>query len=208
MSLGNDPAARPDAHIEGLLASHRTLTAWVTRLTDAQVSEPSSLPGWSRGHTMTHIARNADSVTRRLEGAARDEVVDQYVGGTEGRAREIEEGSVRSAAELIADVIDSAERVDAAIAAMPVDAWGRLGRSHTGVESPVSGLPLGRWREAEIHLVDLAIGYGPADWPDAFVEANVDSAVRSLKHRTDPRALLGWAIDRLDAAPELSSWGG
>ncbi len=42
---------------------------------------PSLLPEWSDGHVLTHLARNADSVVRRMEGAARGELVDQYPGG-------------------------------------------------------------------------------------------------------------------------------
>ena len=39
-------------------------------LSDAEVRAPSGLPGWSRGHVLTHIARNADSLINLLTWAA------------------------------------------------------------------------------------------------------------------------------------------
>ena len=54
---------------------------------------PSLLPGWTRGHVLTHIARNADSFVRVLEAARRGEVVTQYEGGVDGRNADIEAGA-------------------------------------------------------------------------------------------------------------------
>ena len=36
------------------------LLATAGALTGAQVAGPSRLPGWTRGHVLTHLARNAD----------------------------------------------------------------------------------------------------------------------------------------------------
>jgi maleylpyruvate isomerase len=198
---------RPGAEISGVRASHATLAEWVSRITDAQVGEPSLLPGWTRGHLLTHIARNADSVVRRLEGARRGEIADQYVGGAEGRAQEIEDGARRTAAELAEDVRSSAAAVDAAFADFPDGAWDRLGRGVSGHEAPMVELPLQRWREIEIHLLDLAIGYSPADWPDAFVDAALPQILKSLPKRSDKHALLSWALNRTSEAPDLGPWG-
>ena len=54
---------------------------------------PSLLPEWTRGHVLTHIARNADSFVRVLEAARRGEVVTQYEGGVAGRNADIEAGA-------------------------------------------------------------------------------------------------------------------
>src|SRR5678816_1103084 len=35
-------------------------------LTDANLAEPSLLPGWTRAHVMAHVARNADSLINLL----------------------------------------------------------------------------------------------------------------------------------------------
>ena len=40
-----------------------------------------------------------------------------------------------------------------------------------------------RWREVEIHHVDLAAGYGPQDWPAAFVAHELPPTADSLGER-------------------------
>ena len=68
------------------MAAQATLLAAIADLTDEVARGPSRLPGWSVGHVLTHLARNADSVVWRLEGAALGELRDQYPGGLEQRA--------------------------------------------------------------------------------------------------------------------------
>jgi maleylpyruvate isomerase len=99
------------AAIEGAHATHGRLMTSLERLDDDQVAAPSLLPGWTRGHLLTHIARNADSHVRVLTAARRGEVVEQYPGGKAGRAADIESGATRSVGELVADVETSARRL-------------------------------------------------------------------------------------------------
>lgn len=193
---------RPTDDIRGMTAAHRRLEAALAGLTDEQARQPSLLPGWTVGHVLTHIARNADSATRRLEGAARDEVVDQYPGGYEGRAADIEAGAGRGAAELVADVVESNAAVEAAVDAVPDHAWGRLGRNVAGKELPVAALPFGRWGEVDVHHVDLGLGYGPDQWPEALAERWLPELLAALPGRADARTLLAWALRR-GQAPEL-----
>src|SRR5690349_6033119 len=99
-----------------LQQAHVRLFERIEGLQDDDLRQPSGLPGWSVGHVLAHLARNADSVVRRLDGAARDEVVDQYPGGAAGRAAEIDAGAGRAAAELVADVRQSALAAEQAAA--------------------------------------------------------------------------------------------
>jgi maleylpyruvate isomerase len=195
----------PTEEIAGCRAAHARLREAVTGLTDDIVRRPSLLPGWSVGHVLTHLARNADSVVRRLDGARRGEVVDQYVGGFEGRAAEIEEGAGRSADALIADVVSSSDAVDEAIAHFPADAWGRSGRGVGGHEQPVAVLPFQRQREVEVHLVDLGLGCSPSDWPDDLVARWLPELLANLPRRGDAKTLMAWALGRGDA-PELAPY--
>ena len=71
---------------------------------DAIASSESALPGWTRGHVLTHLARNADSHTRMIDAAKNGESVAQYPGGFAQRESEIEAGAFRSAADLLADL--------------------------------------------------------------------------------------------------------
>jgi maleylpyruvate isomerase len=171
-------------------------------LDEDQARLPSLLPGWTVGHVLTHLARNADSVVRRLEGAARGEVVAQYPGGYEGRAAEIEAGAGRPVAVLVDDVSSSSTAVDEGFERFPSDAWDREAVSVSGFEQPVSVLPFSRWREVEVHLVDLGFGYTPADWPEELVAQWLPQLLSRLPERTDPRSLMAWTLGR-GAAPTL-----
>src|SRR5919201_2954624 len=107
--------ASTDELLAGLAAEH-----W----SDADIRQASLLPDWTRGHVLTHIARNADGITRTVSAALRGEQVDRYPRGPEGRAADIEAGAHRSAGELLADVRDSAYRLDQAFTeAQGADGW-------------------------------------------------------------------------------------
>src|SRR3954449_1423873 len=105
-------ATEIDLRVQGCRSAQATLLAALSALTDEQARQPCLLPGWSVGHLLTHVARNADSVVRRFDGAMRGEVVDQYEGGPVGREAEIDAGAHRSAVELVDDVRRTAAAVD------------------------------------------------------------------------------------------------
>jgi maleylpyruvate isomerase len=195
----------PTIELAGCREAHRRLDEAIAALTDADVRRASRLPGWTVGHVLAHLARNADSVVRRLDGAARGEVLAQYVGGVDGRAAEIEAGAGRSAAELIADVRDASARCDEACAAVAPEVWDRPTIGLTGTEAPASFLAFARWREVETHHVDLGLGYEPDRWPDELVARWLPLQLASLPERTAPAALLAWTIGR-GPAPELPDW--
>ncbi|GAA3306714.1 hypothetical protein GCM10020295_63660 [Streptomyces cinereospinus] len=48
-------------------ATERLLAA-AAELDNADVTEPSRLPGWTRGHVLAHLARNADALVNVLQG--------------------------------------------------------------------------------------------------------------------------------------------
>ena len=55
--------------LDRLAAATERLLATATALGDAQVREASLLPGWTRGHVLTHLARNADGMINLLSWA-------------------------------------------------------------------------------------------------------------------------------------------
>src|SRR6516164_11535621 len=79
------------------------LLASAAALTDATAREPSALPGWTRGHVLTHVARNADGLGNLLRWARTGTKTPMYA-SREARAASIEAGAGRPAAELTADV--------------------------------------------------------------------------------------------------------
>ena len=54
--------------LESVHAATERLLLAVAGWDDASVAEPSRLPGWSRGHVLAHLARNADALVNVLEG--------------------------------------------------------------------------------------------------------------------------------------------
>jgi maleylpyruvate isomerase len=188
-----------------LSKAHRRLLATLEGLDDETARRPSRLPGWTVGHLLTHVARNADGFVRRFEGARRGEVVDQYEGGEAGRAAEIEAGAGRPAAELVADVRDTAEAAERAAVDLPDDCWDREGRSAEGEPQTMRRILVGRIREVELHHVDLGLGYEPADWPEDFARFHAERGLEELLPRLEPRAVLAWLSGR-GPAPELPPW--
>jgi maleylpyruvate isomerase len=194
--------------------------AAIEHLSDSDVRSPSLLTGWTIGHVLSHVARNADSHCKRAEAAARAEVVDQYEGGYAGRAADIDMGAGRAARELISDVGTSARALEKTWNSVPDSAWGNVTRDVGGRERPLHALPVRRWQELEVHLVDLGVGPTFADWPEDFVTDRLPELREHLVERLpngvlapavgqlDPREELAWLFGRLSppGLPELSSW--
>lgn len=213
-------AGRPDEDLRRVAGAEQRFLAAIAELTDADVSRPSRLPGWTVGHVVAHVARNADSHVRRTEGAMRREVVDQYPGGQAGRAEAIERGACRSAEQLRADVAVSGEQLGDIWALVPDPVWGRVTRDVGGRERPLRQLPFRRWRELEVHAVDLNLGFTHRDWPAEFVAAWLPRLRQGLVDRLlagavappagvlDERDELAWLYGRLDRPdlPVLESW--
>jgi maleylpyruvate isomerase len=141
-------------------ATDRLLTA-AAALDNAAVAEPSRLPGWTRGHVLAHLARNADALVNVLEGRP------MYVTG-EARDSDIERDAPRPLDIQLADLRDSAARFQAAGSA-PAD-WSRTVELRNKVTDSASRVPFRRWVEVELHHVDLGIGYELEDLPAEFVE--------------------------------------
>ena len=186
------------------------LLATLDGLDDHTARRPSRLPGWSVGHVVTHLARNADSHVRMVEGAMGGRVADQYERGLEGRAADIATGAGRPAAQLIDDLRRAIDDLDAAWRQVTPEVWTTgQGRMGNGELCPCAEMPFRRWREVEIHRVDLGLGAEPVDWPDAYVELELPRALAQVPDRlssADRATLLAWLVGRADAPPELPPW--
>nr|WP_281068086.1 maleylpyruvate isomerase N-terminal domain-containing protein [Arthrobacter stackebrandtii] len=141
------------------------LTKRTAGLSDADMRSPSALPGWSVGHVLTHLARNADAHARRLAGALAGADVPKYGRGQEQRAAEIESGAGRSAAAVLADLAASQSKLEDMFDRSSAAGWPN-GHFLGGGDYGVSGCPAHRLREVEMHHVDLGLGYTPLDWPE------------------------------------------
>ena len=141
---------------------------------------------------LTHIARNADGLANLLRWARTGTETPMYA-SSQARTADIEAGAGRPAAELAADVRESAAAFTAEAAALPDDAWTMQVRALAGPAFPAYQILQRRLSEVEIHHVDLAAGYRPADWPDDFITDALPRVADSFAGRDDAPSCLVWA---------------
>ena len=184
-------------------ATDRLLTA-AAKLDNASVAEPSRLPGWTRGHVLAHLARNADALVNVLGGHP------MYASG-ETRDAYIERDGPRSLDVQLTDLRESAARFQAA-GTVPGD-WSRTVELRNGVTDSASRIPFRRWVEVELHHVDLGIGYELEDLPEEFTEREIGFlADRFSEHPGVPPTRLtdgtrAWNTGRKADAPEITVTG-
>ena len=193
--------------IKGSREATGRLFSTLEQIDQAVAVRPSLLPGWSITHVLPHLARNADSFVRILRAAAEGREVRQYPGGDAGRNQDIQEGAKRPAKEIIDDLRASCVRLDATWTETPDEVWEGRGLRNNGAPLPCRVLPIGRWREVEVHHVDLGLGYGVADWPPEFVSTDLPHALDRLPERTEDAgqkaAFLAWVYGRGEMPAEL-----
>lgn len=165
----------------------------VEGLDAAAVDGPSLLPGWTRGHVLTHLARNADGLTNLLTWARTGVEAPQYV-SWDRRNADIEDGARRPPAEHSADLGTACARFAAAADAMPADAWTVQLDLSSGPQ-PAARVVWRRLREVEVHHVDLAVGYQPADWSEAFAHRLLHEVVSGYRERDDAFPVVLRAVD-------------
>ncbi|WP_426566965.1 maleylpyruvate isomerase family mycothiol-dependent enzyme [Angustibacter sp. McL0619] len=144
----------------------------VNELTDDDVHRPSLLPGWTRGHVLSHLARNADGLGNVARSAVTGQVTPMYE-SAQARDAGIEAGAGRSASELESDVESSAERFLALLADVPPAQLDLEVPSGRGPTIQVATLPWLRLREVVYHHVDLALGYTFADAPQVVLRGGL-----------------------------------
>ncbi|WP_433548185.1 maleylpyruvate isomerase family mycothiol-dependent enzyme [Streptomyces sp. CA-294286] len=135
------------------------LLARASELDNAAVAEPSRLPGWTRGHVLAHLARNADALLNVLAGRP------MYV-SAEAREADITRDAPRPLEAQLQDVRATADAF-AATADASAD-WSRTVELRNGVTDSASRVPFRRLVEVELHHVDLGIGYELEDLPEEF----------------------------------------
>ncbi|MFE6054179.1 maleylpyruvate isomerase family mycothiol-dependent enzyme [Kitasatospora sp. NPDC056446] len=197
-----DPQSAADsaaAWLDQVEESTQRLLRTAAGLAPEAVAEPSALPGWTRGHVLAHLARNADSLVNLLDGARTGTDIPQYASG-DARDRDIERDAPRPVQAQLADLRDSHERFAAAAAKLPAEAWTAEVRHRTGYVFPASDIPHKRLLELEYHHVDLAAGYTPDQWPEDFAAAQFRKLAADLADEAGLPAALLVADDSGDRA--------
>ena len=140
-----DTAAAVAQHTTRLLDTARALP---------DATAPSLCEGWTRGHVLSHVARNAEAIGRLADWAVSGTRQEMYPGGAKARNAEIEAGAGRSLDDLVTDVSDTATALAPRLGAL-------------------SG-------ELAVEQVDLDAGFGFADVEPDLLLVLLEDAVRRL----------------------------
>jgi maleylpyruvate isomerase len=167
----------------------------VAGLSEEALRGPSLLPGWTRGHVATHVARNAEAYLNLLHTAATGEARQMYESVT-ARNEAIEAGAGRSADELMVDLQATAAEFSDAARSLPLDRWDQKVTLLSGRVVAANFMLPARMREVEFHHVDLAAGYLPAQWDPGLVRACLDEFVASTSGKGAVPNLTLRATDR------------
>jgi maleylpyruvate isomerase len=177
----------------------------LANLSDDELSRPTALPGWSGRHVAAHVHYNALALGRLAQWAATGAENRMYA-SPEQRAREIQAGATRSAAELRDLVRRSAASLVAALDGLTAQAWNAYVVTAQGRTVPATEIPWLRAREVCIHAVDLGAGVTFGDLPRDFVVALLTDVVRKRAAGGDGPELAAWLTGRALDAPKLPAW--
>ena len=150
-------------------------------ITDPELRLPSLLPGWTRGHVLAHVARNADGMRNVLVGVRTGQDRPAYASAG-AREAGIEQYADRRATEHAADLAGSAMALRTVARQLPDDGWQVPVRMLDGADFfPAAELLTRRLAEVELHHCDLGTGYGPGDWPAFFADMELAEPMRSWR---------------------------
>ena len=194
---------KPAAYIAACRTSHQRLLRALAPLTDNDFRSPSSLPRYSRGHVVAHLANKTKAHVWLFGGPAVGEVRRLHADGYDPDLAAAA-GAGGSAAELRTDLEHSFELLEAAWDAPDDASWDQEGIMTAGPRT-MAEIITHHLRNVEVHHVDLDIGYRVADWPPLFVEGELAKRLRDLPDRADHADLLAWLLGR-SPAPELAPW--
>ncbi len=184
--MATEPSDRPARTVslaELDEATGRFVTA-VRGLSQVGLSAPSALPGWSRGHVVAHVARNADALANLAEWAATGVKTPMYL-SKEAKFAAIETDGVRPLEDQLVDLEATAQRLSVRLTELPHAADEAVLKMITGAEVEGWELPLLRIREVEIHHVDLALDYDVQSWTDEFSVRTLDQVSPGFAARGD-----------------------
>ena len=180
-----DPVGQVEALRTLMITATQRLLGDTIAVTDDQWRAASRLPGWTRGHVATHLARQADALVRLIDGARSGRTVPMYASATQ-REEEIEAGAGRTGLELQIDLDTSAGTLSDTFEAVAQEAaWEAVVELRGGDRAPLRLLPLARLAEVVLHHVDLDIGMDVEDIDEPTAQWLLEWLVFRLASRQD-----------------------
>jgi maleylpyruvate isomerase len=180
---------------------HRRLEDELQHQPPDALAQPSILPGWTRGHIVTHLARNADGLRNLLYWARTGERTPMYP-SYEARNSAIEMGAGRGLTEQLEDLKGASARFVEAAEQLDDSQWNATVETVQGQAMPARQVPWTRAREVWVHLGDLDLGLRESPLPDAVARALLEDVARWRDRTTSERVTM-----RAPGLPELSFGG-
>jgi maleylpyruvate isomerase len=174
----------PERSLDWLRDGTDRLLTLVAGLSDDEFAAPSLLPSWSRGTLIAHLALNAGALGN-LVAWARTGVESPMYASTEQRAADIARLAAAPAAQIRAEFLAGATRLDADLGTLPEACWAAPVRTARGRPIPASEIPWMRNREVWVHAVDLNAGVGFDGFPPEVLAALLDDAAALMSGRPE-----------------------
>lgn len=200
-------------------------TAWflaeVEGMRDEQFLHPSLLPGWSRAHVVAHVGLNAEAIGNLVTWATTGVETPMYP-DVATRNADIDELAQAGPGTIVERLDRACIDLDAALRAMPEDAWQAEVRTARGRPVAAQAILWMRAREVWLHAVDLGSGLQVGDLPEVLLEALVSDVLDLFESRGEltgwrfevPERGLDWSVGPPDevtqvrrlALPDLAAW--
>ncbi|MDQ4011902.1 MAG: maleylpyruvate isomerase family mycothiol-dependent enzyme [Actinomycetota bacterium] len=212
--------SRPDTALAWAIQGQALFERVVPECSDVfgDLRGPSRLPGWTRGHVVSHVARNAEGLVRLLNWARTGIETPMYP-STEARDADIEAGAGRPLDEQLDDVRRTGAAFAAAAKKLSTRHWEATVRTRHG-PVPAAAIPWARVREVWLHLVDLDAGIAIDVLPEDIATALVRDVADWMGTRIPSRIELripgkepvifgpetGAPVSVSGSMPELAGW--
>jgi maleylpyruvate isomerase len=177
-------AAEARRRLSDVRAATEILERAICELNDQGMRRPSRLPGWTRAHVITHLARNADGFVNLLTWARTGVEHPMYQSNAD-RDADIAEGAERLAQVVHEDLRAAADRFSTAAERLSDSQWTATVAGRASMVFPAANIPSMRLFELWVHMVDLDVDLGFGDVPEEQLEGMLGTAVARLVDRPD-----------------------
>ncbi|MBC6449957.1 maleylpyruvate isomerase family mycothiol-dependent enzyme [Actinokineospora sp. HBU206404] len=164
------------------------LTGVVERFAETDFTRPSLLPGWTRGHVVTHLARNADALVNLLTWA-RTGIEHAAYPSRADRDADIADGASRLGQIQREDLIAACDRFMVEATRLGHEDWAARVQHPSGDPIVAARIPQMRLFEVWTHLVDLDADVGFDAVPNGHLDLVLDRALLPHLNRTDGHPL-------------------
>lgn len=175
--------SQPDRELSWVADGQALFEQTVMELDDLR--GPSRLPGWTRGHVVTHLARNADGLSRLLTWARTGIETPMYP-SVQARDADIQAGAGRPQPEQLDDLRHTGALFAAAAQELSAKHWEATVGTRNG-PLPASSVPWARVRELWLHVVDLDAGVEIDRLPEDIAVALVCDLANWMHTRVSTR---------------------